>query len=573
MGVSLMEDKVDTSVIRQKRRLFPVYLARSIAGCTVISRNLKCFIVCYPIDFATDVKSQRVRRRKMKNKLTYLLTTIFLFGANGFSSMNALAADHTDNRGLPDRVLKLEQDVGKNTADIQTNAANIADNFSQIQSNRSDIIDLDSRVLDLEAGGTPGGGRTFVDVDCAANANALLEPPINGSFPDNTTYNITGACNGPLYVTEDGVRFVGTDPNAAIVLPGGIDPSNGAVFGDGAQDLRIQNLLIDASAWGSGLVAEGTDAAGVYARNAFIRVINTRIVGGLWGINPFRNAIVRTQGIVEITGYVNSAISVGDQSLITARGPVFMSSDVTDGSYLGAIDIYRSGVMDFRAGVTVNQPPADPAIGFFPYAIGAYRQSHLRIRNNGPIDIQGDVFLNMLGTANIDGGNLNGNVNVQENSALTMRNTSHSGDLFVARGGVANIRNGSLNGFVNGDTGGNINFEFVNQNGGGVFLGLNSSARFAQSTVGMVDVQTGSVLETFEGEINGANLNTGAAAIMSGTSVTAQISANKPSALQMFPTFPGSGNLNGNNVIICDEETVEIDPGIAATGSIIDVCP
>jgi hypothetical protein len=504
----------------------------------------------------------------MKKIVTRLMAifVLILFGTYG----NAFAYGGDDDRVKTRGHSGLPFIVKQNSADIRTNTGNIADNFSQIQDNRTDITDLDSRVSNLEAGGTPGNDRTVVDVDCVANSNALLESPINGSFPDNTTYNLTGACNGPLYVTEDGVRFVGIDSTAAIVLPGGIDPSNGAVFGDGAQDLRIQNLLLDASAWGSGAVAEDTDAAGVYARNAFIRLIDTRIVGGLWGINPFRNAIVRTQGVVEITGYVNSAISVGDQSMITARGPVFMSSNVTDGSYLGAVDIYRSGVMDFRAGVTVNHPPADPGIGFYPFAIEANGQSHLRIRNNGPIDIQGGVFLSMLATARIDGGNFNGDMSVLENSVLTIRNASHTGHIFIGGGGVANLQD-EMNqiGGINVDTGGNLNLENAFQSDGDIHLGLNSSARFSDSTIGFVEAVTGAVFEIGQGEFDGAQISQGSVASLFDAATIGNIQIFGPASLNYFGD---ASTLNGYTIFLCGTTDSNIDADIAASGTVSEFC-
>lgn len=509
----------------------------------------------------------------MKKIVTRLMAifVLIVFGAYGNAFASGGHYNWFKKRGhsWQPAIVKQISIVKQYSADIRSNTDNIADNFSQIQDNRMDINDLDARVSNLEAGGTPGIDRTVVDVDCVANSNALLEPPINGSFADNTTYNITGACNGPLYVSEDGVRFVGIDSTAAIVLPGGIDPSNGAVFADGAQDLRIQNLLLDASAWGSGEVAEDTDAAGVYARNAFIRLIDTRIVGGLWGINPFRNAIVRTQGVVEITDYVNSAISVGDQSMITARGPVFMSSNVTDGSYLGAVDIYRSGVMDFRAGVTVNHPPANPDIGFFPYAIGASGQSHLSIRNNGPIDIEGGVLLNMLATANIDGGIFKGDMSVYENSALTIRNASHTGHIFIGSGGVANLQDGmNQTGGIDVDTGGNLNLENSFQGGGNIHLNLNSSARFSNSTIGFIEAVTGAVFEFGQGQFDGARISQGSVASIFDALTNDNIQILGPASLN----YTGKGTLNGNTIFLCGTTDSTIDARIVGTGKVSELC-
>jgi hypothetical protein len=520
----------------------------------------------------------------MNKSFNYLIVLAITVGTTGFAG-NAIASDreyskHHHKRGLPFIILKMKRQILRNSE-------NIADNFSSINSNTADIADLDSRLSDLESG-APGSGGTVVDVDCSDNPDALLDSPISGAFPAYTTYNLKGACNGPLYVTADGVRFVGVDgTGAAVVLPGPpTNPADGAVFGDGAHDLRIENLLIDVSAWGTGAIAEDTDAAGVYARNSFVRIINTRIVGGLWSINPFRNAIVRTEGLVELIDYVNSGISVGDQSLVTARGPVVFRSDVTDGSYLGAIDIYRGGEIDFRSGVTVNQADADENNGFYPYAIGAYEQSHIRIRNRGQVNIQGNIYLNMLATANIDGGNFAGFMGINENSVMTIRNTTQSGEVSVASGGVLNLQGvnhtGNINagsggvmnlqqvdltGNINADGGSNINMSNVIQSEGQILLTLNSTARMFDSKVGFISAFVGSVFEVNQGKFAGAQISQGGLANIYDASTTSNIQLFGPASL----TY-GSGSLNWNTIFLCGTTDSSIDPDVVASGTVSDSC-
>ena len=455
----------------------------------------------------------------------------------------------------------------------------------------------------------PGSmARTFIDVDCTANPDALLQPPYSMKFLLNTTFNITGACNGPLYITADGIRLVGVDESAAIVLPGPptiTDPSNGAVFGDGAHDLRIQNLLIDVTAWGTGLIANGTDAAGIYARNAFVRVIDTRIEGGLFSINPFRNAIVRTQGLVELIDFVSAGLSVGDQSLITTRGPVNMSSTVTDGNYMNAVEVYRSGVMDFRRGVTINLPPEDESTGFKPNAISVYRQSHLRIRNNGPIDIQGGVFLDIGATANIDGGNFNGEMIILENSALSIRNASHAGLIFLNKAATVNIDGGNFNGEmklyensaltirnaphvgqitigmssvvnlldgvnqtggISVDTASHLQINDSFQSGGNIHLAMNSSARIFDSTVDFLEAYIGAVFDVGLGQIGGAHISNRSFVSLNDVSTTGNIQVFGPSSINYFGD---ASSLNGNTIFLCGTTESNIDLGI---GTVSDLC-
>lgn len=455
----------------------------------------------------------------MKNNSTGFVLAILAFAMT--AAGNAAAAPDGNNPGLPGQV--------------QRNAADIADNFSQIQANRADIMDLDERVSGLEAGGgSPGGERSFVDVDCTADPDALMvDKDTSIYFPPNTTYNIQGACNGPLYVTEDGVRFVGTGDSPAIVLPADTaNAANGAVFADGASDVRVQNLLIDASAWGTP-AAEGSDAAGVYARHAFVRVIDTRIVGALWSINPFRNAIVRLQGLVELEDFVNAGLSVGDQSLVSGRGPVVIASSITGSSYLVGIEAYRSGLVDMRSGVSVDLPAEDPTINLFPNSITSTDQSLVRIRSGGLVDLQGNVFLGRLGSLRIEGGDLSGNIFARDNSSLLLRN-------------MAMI-------------------------GGEISLESNSSANLSNVQAGMLSARSNSSAQVFQGTLTGANLDQGATAVFIGPNLFGDVALFSATYLDFFSN--GTGGLNGNTIYKCGEFVVANADALDLGGNVVLGCP
>lgn len=497
------------------------------------------------------------------NKLISALLAATLLGA--WSAWSIADDDDDDGRraGIRHIVEELRQDVDQNAADIQdnaariqqnaekgaanmeatqdnaariqlnadkaaanmeaisNNAADIADNFSQIQSNRMDIMDLDSRVSDLESAGPPGGGggRTFIDVNCNRNPEALRSPPIDGQFPANTTYNIVGICNGPLYVTEDGVRFVGAAPGATILLPAGIpNASDGAVFADGAHDVRVQNLTIDASAWNS-IANQGVESAGIYARNAFMRVIDTDIIGGEYGINPYRGGLVRLQGTVNITEFLNVGISAGDHSLVTTRGQVNISSTITEGSFMTGIELYRGGNMDFRSGVTVELPPFDQPP--FPTGISASDNSHLRIRQGGINSIEG-------GTT------------IRSNSTLTMQGVQLHGNISLSRGASAFLFNVTQIGESN--------------------LGLeaNSTLESFGSVLANANIREGATARLNGGSLDGAIVQSFGMLFMSGVSVTNLISKQQAA----FFSF-NSGNMNGNPLFYCGDDTTFFDETVS----------
>jgi hypothetical protein len=332
-------------------------------------------------------------------------------------------------------------------------------------------------------------------VDCSIDANALL----NTTIKDDTTFYITGACNGPIYVASDGVHLIGAEPNraASIVLPNPtLDPSIGAVFVDGGQDVRIENLLLDASAW-AGAGAEGSDAGGLYIRSAFVRLIDSKVVGGLWGVNPFRDALLRMEGTNDITGFVNAGISVGDQSTLTARGQVNVSttntaaSVFTSGGYTSAIETYRQGVIDFRAGLTVSVPADIPGSDYYPGAISVSGQSIVRVKKSGTVTIQGHVSAYQQSTLNISGGTFNGGLAAYLQSHISINIDSGTIDSSGAQsfvvdaqeGSVLKITGGTIVGTIFAQENSALNLDDVALSDGAIELFRSSMIKVSSSTL------------------------------------------------------------------------------------------
>ena len=316
----------------------------------------------------------------------------------------------------------------------------------------------------------------------------------------------------------------------------------------------------------------GTDAAGVYARNAFVRVIDTRIIGGLYSINPFRNAIIRTEGKVELVDFVYNGITVGDQSLVGARGPVHISSSVTDSGYLNAVEVYRSGIMDFRAGVTIKVPTEEQTTGFEPLAINVFRQSHIRIRDDGNVDIQGPIQVNSQGTANIDGGNIVGDIDIGGSSAVTLSSVTINGGVSVDWNSMLTLRSVSI---VEGDVevagGSTLAMEYSSQSDGELAIAENSNVIMDASSVGEIFADTGASFEVEGGNFGGAELFQGAIASFFDASSFGNIRLFAPSNI-VYRQEDGFGSLNGNTIYLCGNTSSFIDPAIAVTGVIDNGC-
>jgi hypothetical protein len=277
----------------------------------------------------------------------------------------------------------------------------------------------------------------------------------------------------------------------------------GAVFVGGAHDLRIENLTLDALAW-AGADAEGTDAAGLYIRSGFVRLIDSRIIGGLYGVNPFRNALLRMEGTNDITGFVSAGISVGGNSTLTARGQVNVSttntaaSAFTNRKYTVGIESYRQGVIDFRAGLTVSVPAAIPGSDYYPEAISVSTNSVVKVRDSGTVTIQGHVSAYQQSTLTIDGGTFNGglaayvqsNINLEIDSGTIDNSGEYSFVVDAQEGSVLKIEGGAIVGNVFAQDNSIINLEDVSHSGGSIALYRSSMIKVSSSSLDFPDDET-----------------------------------------------------------------------------------
>jgi hypothetical protein len=395
----------------------------------------------------------------------------------------------------------------------------------------------------------------------------LLEPPINGNFPDNTTYNITGACNGPLYVTEDRVRFVGDAVGAAIVLPAGIpNPDDCAIFVDGAHDVRIQDLLIDASAW-STAASLGSDACGVLARNAFARLIDSDVQGATIAVDVIRNANIRMQGTVNITDFLVSGVEAGDNSVVDTKGQVNISSTRTASSRMNGVAAYRGGTFWFREGLTVNMPPSDEDNDFEPVAI--YSDFHGQVGSGGTININGFVYAGSESSVFMGGGTIVGDMQT-EGGTITLSHTNVTGKIKLFAHGFLSTNNATINGDIDIQNASVASLRWSQHTDGQISVNSTSTLQTEDSSVGPILASTASAVNFTGGQFSDAEFRNGSFGDFYDASALGNIKLVAPANLEY--EFEEFGTLNGNTIYLCGNTTSLIDPVIESSGTVSDSC-
>ena len=444
------------------------------------------------------------------------------------------------------------------------------------------FTDLDTRVGALESAATDPAAN--ISINCTADADALK----NTTIAEDTTYNITGACNGPVFVEEDNVHLLGgSNASDSIVLPAGLDES--AVFAQGAHNLQITNLFLDLTA-----TTTANSTAGIWARNAFVRLRDSRIQGGYDGIHPFRGAIVRLDGTNSITEFTHVGLAANDQSNINTRGPTTVTSThVVSGTKMFAIAAYNGSSISIGDGITVSVPVNDNS-----KAVNVDSNAALRIQNSGTVDITGRVGGYNNSTIQIDKGDINGKVEIGSSSSFKMSNVGTvtgkvdssnnsivdidggtiNGNLVVSRSSTLRLRNGvTVNGnaeigyssnwrmdggSISGDielyrgaagkfqdvTQASDSFNAVRINENSVLSADNSNlgrfSVFANSTINLKSEDGGTAT------IKGGEMNLGSVGTIRGVTVTADIALFPSSAIHIT----NGSDFDGNNLYLCDPD-------------------
>ena len=363
----------------------------------------------------------------------------------------------------------------------EANATQVNENFSYL-GERMDA--LEERIDTLDA--LLNGNEQNVSVDCSTDSTALAEylhwDSDNFGKHEYTRFLLTGTCDGPLYIYGDGVRLQSADSNnpATLQLPAGVDVANDGEFVvmiDGAQRVRLVDLIIDVSLYASSEY-EDNHVSGVLARTSFVRIVNSEVIGGIHGVNAFRNAVIRFEDENSITNFYRNGISAGVSSHIDVRDFVtVVANDVISDGGVAAIDVYDVSSVRIRNGSHIEFPvPPDYDYGseiinvgknsslsfnalsdnsnvnntvvgdmwigdggFLQMNNGTVIDGSIYARGGAVVDMKDDVLINgevrfqLNSVLDIEpGGKINGDVRIRRNSSLLMEgNTTIDGDLYL----------------------------------------------------------------------------------------------------------------------------------------------
>ncbi len=322
-------------------------------------------------------------------------------------------------------------------------ASEVNDNFTEVQDS---VNDNDARINVLE--GLAGINNQPIAVDCEANANAFLGLEIE----DNTTYILTGTCNGPIEIFRKRNVVIEGDPagvpkDDGIFLPPGLIVNPFAALGVYESNIELRDLTIDATNYVTNSYAfSGSVSAINVGQHAIARIFDVDVEGGDYGIDVFRNAFVKTYQNVNVRNFNLYGVEAWGNSHVEFRDPIeVIGGAATTATWPYAIIAGSNGFIQVQEGGTFTPAGSNIQPDSDSYSIGAYDNGVVQIKENGISTLNGDVEAMRGAAVRILGGAVvTGYLGAWSGGIIRFEASSQSaGVIEAARNSTVRVRGGS----------------------------------------------------------------------------------------------------------------------------------
>jgi hypothetical protein len=325
---------------------------------------------------------------------------------------------------------------------------------------------LDERLSALE-----GNTNQTVNIDCDNDATTFK----NTTIQDNTTYVITGICNGPIEIFRKRNVFIHGDATGSkddgIILPANLTVNPYAAVGYYESSGELRNLTINASnyvsngtgyGWPNAGALDGTVSVG---QASVLKLYDVDILGGDYGLNVYRGSYAKTYSNVGITGFNLGGVTASINShaeLSDTISVVGTSTSTSSDSF--AVSAGRNSHVDIKGGGTFT--PGVSSSPNFPTSLVAYENGTIRVRNSSTEATLNERIIAYSG----------GLVRVSGNTTVT------SNGVDANNGGQIWFQNGSITGGIDASDSSYIRIDNSSQAGGVVYANRSSTIRITGSS-------------------------------------------------------------------------------------------
>lgn len=468
-------------------------------------------------------------------------------------SQNGLAGTITDTFNTGDTLTATKL----NNVKTAVNA-----NDAQITINSNDITDINTELSTVtnQIQEVSENQQREVAINCDADANTF----INTTIANNTTYILTGICNGPIEINgRSNITITGDDIG---VKDDGISlAANVATdFPSALTVQRTQNLILDnLSLIAYSRVSSSANDNSRFTYNLNINkgssasLYNIDIVGGDVGLGSYDAASVRLFDGNTISGFLESGIEAGRNSVIGIRGTI----SVIGGTTPTPSSVPNVLVASHNATIRIKESgntftPSPSANNYDGNVLNASWNGVINVRDS---NLNGNVVAENGGNININGSDIDGEVRAERNSVITINNTLINDDISTRTSSTIRIDNNST------------------IDGGGFDAASNSNIIFQNSTQndGQFNIKQGANLEIYNSSIgypsNLFTIESSATVTINNITITEGTGIN----IISFATFKHGGTAsNMNGVFIsCQYPEQYNDSGIVLNNLGTVSCP
>jgi hypothetical protein len=252
--------------------------------------------------------------------------------------------------------------------------------------------------------------------------------------------------------------------------------------------------------------------------------------------------------------------------VLSARGPLTVSTTVVDSDGVTGVSAYKSGLAEFRGGLIVTVPAENEGTNFYPSAMSISSNSFMRVRNSGTVDINGDIDLKGNSSLLLEGGDVDGEIRLRDTSRLEMDGTNQSaGTIFAFMNSTVVINDSSV-GLVEAIAGSVVQFGFGTISVGDDGEGQSMRCELAGSIIvgdlyGYPDFSTSAGVEVdencyfgfFNGTVNGY----------------IEVSDNSTLTMEAYTGDGTSATVNGNVVISASSTALLEGDAVLINGNVL----
>jgi hypothetical protein len=298
---------------------------------------------------------------------------------------------------------------------------------------------LDQRLLKLES-----SQMSEQAIDCNSDANALL----NTILQNNTSYTLSGMCNGPILI--DNRRDITLKGDASgskddgVMLPAGLtEHPYGAVVVLKSSAIKLDNLTLSASNYVAQTYPFGENVASLSAGDqSWIDITNVDFTGGDYSVDVYNGAQLSLHQGVTVNGYNRAGLSAYNHALIRTHDDITVSGIVgaSTESYPYAISAIANSIVEIRHGGSFSGASGQP-IDEYATAVWSGDNSTIRFGNSdNPTTVNGSIESAYSSMVRIDGNlTLNGALAAYHRGYIRATGVTQSGGPIYA-GDAATIR-------------------------------------------------------------------------------------------------------------------------------------